>query len=263
MRRNIIFIYCLLGLLPGVCSNKINAQNLSDLERNLHLNVKQLSEFVSRFNYETDFKGNKLDSVFKTKIDRKKYLELLFNAEDSRHYSTEYKALKKRFIDTVVSNNFLLDRYSLQIIAEAKARVLYKNKPTEVSVLLNREILNRGVKWVILDVRADFLNVLKTDTVLLRFIPPTSNETDFISLKRVFDDKAFQHYYSHNAYEYNSLSAFLFALNTGIVKYEYVNEIIYHISEIPGWQIRLKNFNRNTTNSGWLIDSIQEIPISD
>ena len=256
------FFILIFGVLISNCT--LSQTLMSKTERNYNLNVKQFNEFVDRFNYKTDFKGNVIDSIFESKISREKYLELLFNNEDSRidvnndKYSENYVKLKKEFIKEVVTNNFIIDKYSLKIIAEAKSQITYNNKSSEVSVFLNQEIVDNGVKWVILSVKADFLNVLKQDTVLLRFIPPTSNETNFIGLKRVFDDANFQHYYAFNGYCYDPLSAFLYTINTGMVEFQYVNEIVYHVIDINGWQFKIKEFIRDTENSGWLINDISK-----
>ena len=266
MRKLVIVTFCYLLLLGLLCNKNVFSQTLTtSTGRNYYLNVKQFNEFVDRFNYKTDFLGNTIDSIFESKISREKYLEFLFNNEDSRlvsgddKYSDNYVKLKKEFIQEVVSDSYLIDKYSIEIIAEAKSLVTYKNRSQEISVFLNQEIVNDGVKLVILSVNADFLNVLKQDTVLLRFIPPTSNETNFISLKRVFDDKNFQHYYLYNGFSYDPLSTFLFAVNTGLVKFQYVNEIVYHIFDVNGWQLTIKEYNRATENSGWLIDDISRM----
>jgi len=266
MRKLVIVTFCYLLLLGLLCNKNAFSQTLTtSTGRNYYINVKQFNEFVDRFNYKTDFLGNTIDSIFESKISREKYLELLFNNEDPRlvpgndKYSDSYVKLKNQFIQEVVSNNYLIDKYSIEIIAEAKSLVTYTNRPQEISVYLNQEIVNDGVKWVILSINGDFLNVLNKDTVLLRFIPPTSNETNFISLKRVFNDKNFQHYYLYNGYSYDPLSTFLFAVNTGLVKFQYVNEIVYHIFDVNGWQLEIKEFNRATENSGWLIDDISRM----
>jgi len=252
----VINLFILLILLSGKVV--LSQSQIIDSEKNFNLNVKQFNEFIDRFNYKTDFNGNPVDSVFKSKITRAKYLDLLFNKDDVRlkNADSEYIDLKNEFIKHVVDRNLLINKYSLKIIAEAKSNVKYKNNSKEISIYLNQEIESNGVKWVLLSVKADFLDVLSEDTVLLRFIPPTSNETNFISLKRVFDDSTYQHYYAYHNYSYDPLSSFLFALNTGLVKYQYVNEIVYHIIVIDGWHIQVKEFNRNTDNSGWLINNI-------
>jgi len=40
--------------------------------------IKQFNEFLDRFNYKTDFNGNPIDSAFKTKMPREKYINSLF-----------------------------------------------------------------------------------------------------------------------------------------------------------------------------------------
>ena len=266
MRKLVFVTFCYFLLLGLFCNKNSFSQTLTtSTGRNYYLNVKQFNEFVDRFNYKTDFLGNPIDSIFESKISREKYLELLFNNKDPRlvpgndKYSDNYVKLMKEFIQEVVAGNYLIDKYSIEIVAEAKSLVAYKSKSQEISVYLNQEIVNDGVKWVILSVNADFLNVLNQDTVLLPFIPPTSNETNFISLKRVFDDKNFQHSYLYIGFSYDPLSTFLYAVNTGLVKFQYVNEIGYHIFDVNGWQLKIKEVNRATENSGWLIDDISRM----
>jgi len=259
MLKNYTFIvsFVLIGFL---FPNRTFSQNIDHSERNYHLNVKQFNEFVDRFNYKTDFKGNPIDSSFSLTFKRADYISLLFNNEDPRNIKkdSDYLNLINDFKQTVASNNLLINKYSLKIIAETKSLVVYKNQTHEIRIFLNQEIQNNGVKWVLLSVKADFLDVLKEDTSLVRFIPPTSNETNFISLKAALEDKNYQQYYAYSDYKYNQLSSFLFALNTEQIKFQYVNDLIYHIFDIDGWYIRVREFNRSTENSGWLIEDISK-----
>lgn len=259
MLKNYKFIvsFVLIGFL---FPNRTFSQNIDHSERNYHLNVKQFNEFVDRFNYKTDFKGTPIDSSFSLKFKRADYISLLFNNEDPRNIKKEsdYLNVINDFKQTVASNNLLINKYSLKIIAETKSLVVYKNQTHEISIFLNQEIQNNGVKWVLLSVKADFLDVLKEDTSLVRFIPPTSNETNFISLKAALEDKYYQQYYAYSDYKYDQLSSFLFALNTDQIKFQYVNDLIYHIFDIDGWYFRVREFNRSTENSGWLIDDISK-----
>lgn len=255
--------YIILFLL--FCNHSSYSQGLVNSEEEIFkLNVKQFNEFVDRFNYVTDINGDPIDSVFSEKISREEYLHALFNLSDSRlkDKDSEYQELKRAFIEEVINKSIRLQKYSNKIIAEAKSTVTYKNSPHEISIYLNQEIENKGVKWVMLSVEGEFLDVLKEDTVMLRFIPPTSNETNFISLRRVFADHSSQQYYAYNGFQYDPMSTLFFLINTGEANFEYVNEIVYHILDIPGWEISVKEFVRNTENSGWLIDNISRKDIS-
>jgi len=227
--------------------------------------TKQFNEFIDRFNYNTDFYGNRIDSTFMKKMPREKFIAALFDLKDERistnnnSSSGNYNETKTSFIREVNKNNFLIDKYSANIIAEARSKVIFEGKPETVYVFLNQELVGRDmIKWVILDVRGAILNFLKTDTSLIRFISPSSNETDFINLRRAMEDIDHLQYFAFKDYKVDYLTVFFYLLNQKRIKFEYVEDIIYHIIEIPGWCIKVKEFNRNKMNSGWLISDVMK-----
>ena len=225
--------------------------------------VKQFNEFADRFNLVTDFNGNSADSVFRAKMPREKMIPLLFDLKDTRtleknvSYSKNYTGTKTEFVNEVIRKNLLLDKYSPGIIAEAKSRILVNGNPQTVRIFLNQEIVGKDrVKWVILSVKGNLPDIFKTDTTMIRFIPPTSNETDFINLKRALEDTDHLQYYAYTGFEPDYLTLFFSCINSGIIKYEYAEEVIYHIISIPGWYFKVRDFNRNELNSGWLITDL-------
>ena len=48
--------------------------------------------------------------------------------------------------------------------------------------------------------KGDAFNFLKSDTTFIRFIPPSSNETDFMNLKRALEDVSYLQYYADKDY---------------------------------------------------------------
>jgi hypothetical protein len=225
--------------------------------------TKQFNEFLDRFNYKTNFRGEAADSAFRSKIPRDNMVNSLFDLKDKRvdknsgTYSQAYTDLKKTFIADVVSKNAQIPRYSGDIIAEARSRVTFKGSPKNISVFLAQETVGESkVKWVIIGVKGELFNFLKTDTAFIRFIPPSSNETDFINLKRALEDVNYLQYYADRDYIPDNLTLFFYLVNTGVMKYEYAEEVIYHIIDIHGWCIKVKEFNRNELNSGWLITDL-------
>jgi hypothetical protein len=225
--------------------------------------IKQFNEFLDRFNYKTDFNGNQVDSVFKRKMPRGKFLNSIFDLKDKRilsgvdSYSKSYIDLKSAFIDEVLAGGRKINKYSPNIIAEARSRIVYKNAPQTISIFLSQEIIGENkVKWVILDVKGDIMNFLKADTAYVRFIPPTSNETDFINLKRALEDSDHLQYYASRDFRFDPVSVFFYCINSKLIRFEYVEQVIYHILDIPGWCIKVRDFNRNELNSGWLISDV-------
>lgn len=227
--------------------------------------TKQFNEFLDRFNYKTNFNGEPVDSAFRSKIPRTNMVSSLFDMKDKRtdknsgEYSAQYVALKNRFINEVTTKNIQVGKFSPGIIAEAKSRVTFKGAPKNISVFLAQETIGETrVKWVILDVRGEIFNFLKRDSDFIRFIPPTSNETDFMNLKRALEDVNYLQYYASKDYQPENLTLFFYLINTGSLKYEYAEEVIYHIIDIPGWMMKVREFNRNELNSGWLITDLSE-----
>ena len=225
--------------------------------------VKQFSEFTGRFNLLIDFSGKPADSLFKAKMPREKMIPALFDLNDSRilpgnkNHSEDFIRIKKDFIKEVIEKKMVLDQYSSGIIAETKSKVSINGKPQIISIFLNQEVSESNrIKWVIISVKGIFPEMFKNDSSMIRFIPPASNETAFLNLKRALEDTGHLQDYAYSGFEPDYLSLFFYCINSGIIKYEYSEEIIYHIISIPGWYFTVKDFNRNEMNSGWLISDL-------
>jgi hypothetical protein len=77
-----------------------------------------------------------------------------------------------------------------------------------------------------------------------------------MNLKRALEDKEYLQYYASKDYVPDYLTVFYYMINSGSIKFEYVEEVVYHIIDIPGWVIKVKEINRNDMNSGWLITDV-------
>lgn len=266
MIKDIYRIITISFILISVSQDVIKGQRITGKDNGAEdlftARVKQFGEFSARFNNSEDFKGNPADSVFRSRMPREKMLPLLFDLSDPRinpqnkSYSPEFVKTMAEFISEVTERGLELERYSPGVIAEARSRIIYNGKPVTTSVFLNQEVENGGVKWVIISVPELFDEEFKQDTSKIRFIQPASNETDFINLQRALRDTGYLHEYAYKDFRPDNLSIFLYCLNTGIIQYEYTEEVIYHIISIPGWYFKVKDFNRNELNSGWLITDL-------
>jgi len=259
----LLFLVLLFICFNRLCYSQTIVNAVNQNENIFLVRTKQFNEFLDRFNYKTNFDGDPVDSVFMSKFPREKMINSLFDLNDPRmdpsgkSYSRNFTGEKTEFINEVIHNNLLIYKYSDNIIAEAKSRVIYNGNPETISVFLSQEIVGKDmVKWVIDNVKGDLFNFLENDTGIIRFIPPSSNETDFLNLKRALEDVKHLQYYASVDYKPDYLTLFYFLLNSGLIKFEYVQEINYHIIDIPGWCIKVKEFNRNNMNSGWLITDI-------
>jgi hypothetical protein len=232
-------------------------------ERIFLVSTKQFNEFIDRFNYKVNLKGEPIDSLFKSKISREKLIYSLFDLKDPRtdpsgpEYSEIYVKEKAEFVQEVLHKNLAINKYSDNIIAEAKSRIVFRGVNKTLQLFLSQEILdNDKVKWVIITAASDIFNFFHTDTSFVRSIPPSSNETDFINLRRALADTDHLQYYASKDYNPDYLTLFFYMINTGMIRFEYVEEVVYHIIDIPGWYIKVKGFNRPEMNSGWLITDL-------
>lgn len=258
-------IFCQSILFNSLCYSQTITNSVDPAEQIFLVRTKQFSEFISRFNHKINFNGDPADSVFRSKIPRDKMISSLFDLKDPRidlsgkNYSKDFVREKSEFITEVNRKNELIYRYSDKIIAAAKSRILFKGVPKEINIYLTQETVGKDmVKWVISAVKGEFFNFLQNDTAYVRFIPPSSNETDFMNLKRALEDVNYLQYYSSKNYTPDYMTLFFYMLNSGIVKFDYVEEVAYHIIDLPGWCVKVKEFNRDEMNSGWLIYDLKK-----
>jgi hypothetical protein len=260
-RYFLLVFLALIGINPAF--PQVLADPQKEREQIFTARIKQFNEFVDRFNLKSDFNGNPADSAFIAKMPRERMVHLLFDLKDPRiqnsgpDYSKDYIMTKEAFISDVVQNNLMLYKYSQGIIAEAKSRVIFNGEPRKIRLFLIQETVGDDmVKWVLYSAKGDILDIFKADTSMVRFIPPSSNETDFINLKRALKDSDHLQYYAVKDYKPDNLTLFFSFIKTGMMKFEYVEEVVYHIIDIPGWYFKVKDFNRNELNSGWLITDV-------
>ena len=93
-----------------------------------------------------------------------------------------------------------------------------------------------------------------------RIISPTSSGTNFVSLKRVFDDKENLSDYFESAYfkRSNMLEFYNAILNRDIDFLEVI-KIKYHFLLADRWVFTVEDFIREKLNSGWLINHIEKV----
>jgi hypothetical protein len=242
------------------------------LPRNYLIKVKQLSEFIDRFNYQKDFLNHDIGPEFKSIITRYDYIRLLFDNEDKRFdpdmEDDTYKILVDMFIHEVCSDSIYIDCYSEQIFAELTCQISINGKNEEIRMLLKRES-DHGLKWSIVSVDQNFNgrtayqpskrpDSSANDSSEI-YIPPLSNETNFIDLKVLLNDQNnLNNLSSRDCVEENVL-VFYDMIQSGVLKYQHVKSTTYHILDIPGWVVVVSNFHRNTNNSGWLISDLLSI----
>jgi hypothetical protein len=247
-----------------VCTAQTLNNNSSSHEtpNEYYLQVKQFNEFIDRFNYQSDWKGNLIDSSFAANYPRQTYLNYLINLADERlttAIDSNYMETCNAFISEVTNttNPQYISLYGGQVIAKALVNITYQGKNQSITIYFAPEVLSdRSAKWVISKVETQCFESM-ADSLKTYFIAPNSHETSFINLKRL-------EHLSNPLYfmptKIAADNAMLFATEVAAKRLTINNiaKVTYLIS-FPNWLITVEEFNRSNYNSGWLIRNVEEI----
>lgn len=237
--------------------------NLGDVqndERALYTMTKQMSQFMSRFNYEEDQYGKKLnpDSAdYRNEEKRKKILPLLFDMENERTSGS----LRDFFIEDLTKNDSnYLEFLGGKWYSEVSATFKWKGKDVEISMILAVEKENLGSKWVLTNVYfSDFSKMFPKGDITEQqkhFLHPMSHELDFMNIYKIFRTPECIEYYASDSYSTDYLSIFFYEIKQGNLVFQKVNSEKFHIFQIDNWYFEVSWFNREGFNSGWLISNL-------
>ena len=262
--KNILRILTLLILISII--KTVDAQvytNLGDVEtdeRALYTMTKQMSQFISRFNYEEDQYGKKLNSSspdYRDRQKRKTVLPLLFDMENQRTNGS----LRDFFIaDLTEKDSNYFEFLGGKWYSEVSATFKWKGESVDISMIFAIEQENLGSKWVLTNVYFPEFNKLfpKGDIAEQQkhFLHPMSHELDFMNIHKVFKTPECVEYYASESYSTDYLTLFFYEIKNGNLVFEKVNNEKFHVFQIDNWYFEVSWFNRNGYNTGWLISNL-------
>ena len=260
--QKVVYGFLFLFMSTQVLAQSGSLGGFGEDETILYTMNKQVGQFVRRFNMEEDPYGKRLatdDKKYHNNKLREEILPILFDTYNPR---TSGK-LKQYFIDDVTAKedpvylNFLDKNW----YAEVSATFTANGAEVNIILFLTLEEENLGSKWVISNVYYSYFPHLfpyTEDSVhQLYFLHPQSHELDFMNLHRALDDPAHIELYASNYYTPDYLTLFFYQMKTGQLKFEEINSVKFHFFQIKNWYFELSYFNRNNTNSGWLISNLK------
>lgn len=252
-------VFFVLLMLPSLAFSQINHEEdiFKDLPEHLAIQVKQLDQFIARFNSNENPIGIRMDSRKVSEEDRANTIASLFNMDLLEKEAFRKKALKfiKEVTGSGISN---LSFYDKEYYATIDCQILYKNKREELTLTMSLEgDRDNGIKWVIIGASADFLHP-ETPKVSTDIIPPTNHEVDFVHLLEIFNKQKDISSYVSERHSQNQLGTLNHMLKNEDIKMLGTTTPRYHFLQIPGWVFTVDFFNRSNKNSGWLISDLQE-----
>ena len=254
-----------------VCQHRLFGQvytdNTREKEKHFFYEVKTIDEFFERFN---DDPGSFIRTVYKARnmkfrITRRRLIRTLFNYENTSLDTF----MMKRFVSDVTNKNkpMYLDFYGNDWYAEINCKFRYHSSSIIIPVVLKVEVAeNKGSKWMIVAVGRSRLqsgnaqSEMTESKIKTKCLSPTSHATNFVSLRRAFDDKENLSNYFEGAYfKKSNMSAFYNAIMKREIEFQYVTKIKYHFLLADTWIFTVEDFTRDALNSGWLINRMQKV----
>ncbi len=256
MRYIVFVIISLLSLLftssHAITSSRSPIQP-DDLEVINAASVKSINEFIARFNGEENHPQVALDSLA-----HRNTLATLFNWGTEENPSTLNKNIVSEFIDSVIINNVILDLDHSDIWSELLCEFELDGKRLDITLILSREKTNSGQsRWSIVAVKGFEKANLISDK--LATFSPVDHELNFTSLEDWVNSNP--HLITSLRAEnsaINQLSFFMGLAYSGNLKFRYPRNQKIHVLNVPGFIFTISRVNRNSINTGWLIQSIEE-----
>ena len=256
----------LLTIVTFITVGSVNAQTYSIIgdaeadERALYTMTKQMSQFMSRFNYEEDQYGKKIhpdSSDYRNKDKRKTALPLLFDMENQRTNGS----LRDFFIEDLTQDDSKYFEFlGGEWYSEVSATFKWKGKTVDISMIFAIEKENLGSKWVLTNVFFSEFNKLfpKGDIAEQQkhFLHPMSHELDFMNIYKIFKTPECIEYYASESYSTDYLSIFFYEIKQGNLVFEKINGEKFHVFQIDNWYFEVSWFNRSGYNTGWLISNL-------
>jgi hypothetical protein len=229
-------------------------------EQSLQSRIKQLDEFIARFNYQLAATGkppaNRLDTEA-----RKKQLASLFDVAYIQKMDSQQRQTALRFINQVAGDTskfWLLSLADKGLYAQAHCQVQYQGKKHTINLrLTTQQDEKQNLRWVIVAAQAPFLEVKPTDTT--QFLSPVSHELNFMQLAKITEQQP-QNIAAYTAqhYEVEQLPIVLFLIKTKQLKIDFVQHITFHFLQVPHFIFTVKHHERTQGNVGWLISHLEE-----
>jgi len=263
LKKSIFTIVAILSS-AALLAQSSSMNGFSEDETNLYMMNKQVGQFENRFNMEEDQYGKMLpenDKRYHNNDLRKEILPGLFDKENPRTSSN----LQEYFIDDVTDpkNPVFLDFHDENWYGEVSTTFTSNGKDVNIILYLTLEKANKGSKWILSNAYYNMFPSLfpKNDSIVQQelFLHPMSHELDFMNLHKALEDSKNIQYYASQKYQPDYLTLFFYQMKTGQLTFKQINSVKFHFFQIENWYFELSYFNRNETNSGWLISNLQYV----
>ena len=222
--------------------------------------VKQVEEFIARFNYEEDWEGKKVNDST-DHILRTKYIQTLFDYTRFRGNDGKLLPIAEQFVQDVVKYRYLIHFTDSTWVAKVKCKAMVDRKTKDITLFLRPEqVAPHEYLWVISGAESPlFANV--SDTTSRTVISPIEHEIGFTGLLSLSSSREIgvSHLFPKNT-NFDHLSMLAVLLRNGILKVTEIEDVSFHFFNVPGYAFTVERVERkNSYNTGWLITNLNPL----
>lgn len=250
---------CLLLIVSLMSLQSIHAQIFTTVfdEDALQFRVKQIDEFFARFNYETDYKGEKPNDSA-NKEEHRKNLLTLFNLEKFSNEKQELDPILNKFVDYVINNHVKIHYEDTTWCAEAKGSLMFEGKRNDVTFLLKTERTKDVIfRWVVTEVQSPIFNSFPHHSNDSICISPADHGIGFMTLPEMFNyNKASVGTAFAKGYQRDNLVVFDYLMAKGKIKMNAITKVVFHF-HLKNIRFDVERIEKDKGyNQGWLINNI-------
>ena len=139
--------------------------------------------------------------------------------------------------------------------AIAHCKGVLDGKSVNFDIYLNVQHRSANMyKWVINKVKGKIFDISPKKSNENIMLYPDDHETNFLSLRRMTSEQPSNiELFMSRDFNYDSTSAFCHLIFNKRLKIEYVDDLEFVFTQIPGYIFHVKYFERENSNAGWLI----------
>jgi hypothetical protein len=243
---SLVLLYFSLTLLEA------SAQTLSLLNRDLqYVRIGLVDEFFKRFNGKTAHP----DIPIIDSNARMDNLMFLFDlAQFTSKNDPKFQEATK-MMDVVIRDSIKINYFDTSWVAIAHCRGLLEGKRVNFDLFLTVQHRKENMyKWVIARAEGNIFNISPRNENEKIMLNPGDHETNFMSLGRMSKEQPFNvKNFLAKGVDYDMTSVFAYLIYNRKLKIDYVNELEFVFTQVPGYIFHIKYFERENKNSGWLI----------
>ena len=250
----VLLVACSLSAFPQSIPLVIN-------ENFLELKVKQIDEFMHRFNFDTRYDGSiPGDSV--SLEERLKNMYTVFKVDRFKTQEGKPNELITGLCKYAIDNKIHLLYEDKNWKAEVVCNALLERKKEQVSVFLQTEqIEGLYYKWVLVGVDGRFMDSFQKPVKDSLFISPAEHGISFMTLPRIvkLNVEGVKTLFNKD-WKPDPLSVFSYLICTEKLVLKSTERVMYHWN-LGKYSFKVERFEgEDSPNQGWLISEVTANP---